>query len=217
MKRPGIRLVSALLAASASLFGTVVAAHADTVPVRAARTAVVSADQSVQAKVAALLARSGVPAASQDRINALVAKLPADIDTRIAAATTPLLRDASDSTWTDIVNSVINPGDYQCSSTPVRDWLVHDLTLTDQLIYAILGPAPDPEPAVAESRPFGLTDREYEVLKLVGQGLTNAEIGRTLFISAKTVSVHVTSIMRKLGVSTRVQASTIAARTGILD
>jgi uncharacterized protein YabE (DUF348 family) len=69
MKRPGIRLVSAFLAASASLFGTVVAAHADTVPVPAARTAVVSADQSVQAKVAALLARSGVAAANQDRIS----------------------------------------------------------------------------------------------------------------------------------------------------
>lgn len=80
-----------------------------------------------------------------------------------------------------------------------------------------LSPAPDPEPPARESRPFGLTDREYEVLKLVGLGLTNAEIGRTLFISAKTVSVHVTSIMRKLGVSTRVQASTTAARTGLLD
>jgi DNA-binding CsgD family transcriptional regulator len=75
-----------------------------------------------------------------------------------------------------------------------------------------LSPAPDPEPPARESRPFGLTDREYQVVKLVGQGLTNAEIGRTLFISAKTVSVHVSSIMRKLGVSTRVQASTIAAR-----
>jgi DNA-binding NarL/FixJ family response regulator len=64
---------------------------------------------------------------------------------------------------------------------------------------------------------FGLTERELAVLRLLGQGRTNAEIGRMLFISPKTASVHVTNILRKLGASSRVQAATIAERARLLD
>jgi DNA-binding CsgD family transcriptional regulator len=64
---------------------------------------------------------------------------------------------------------------------------------------------------------FGLTERELAVLRLLGQGHTNAEIGRLLFISPKTASVHVTNILRKLGAGSRVQAATIAERAGLLD
>jgi DNA-binding CsgD family transcriptional regulator/tetratricopeptide (TPR) repeat protein len=71
-----------------------------------------------------------------------------------------------------------------------------------------------PSPAAT---PFGLTDRELAVLKLLGQGKTNSEIGAALFISRKTASVHVTNILRKLDVSTRVQAAAVAERTGMLD
>jgi DNA-binding NarL/FixJ family response regulator len=62
-----------------------------------------------------------------------------------------------------------------------------------------------------------LTERELAVLRLLGQGHTNAEIGRMLFISPKTASVHVTNILRKLGAGSRVQAATIAERAGLLD
>ena len=51
-----------------------------------------------------------------------------------------------------------------------------------------------------------LTPREAEVLRLMGQGLGNGEIARRLFISEKTVKVHVSHIFEKLGVETRVQA-----------
>jgi DNA-binding CsgD family transcriptional regulator len=64
---------------------------------------------------------------------------------------------------------------------------------------------------------FGLTERELAVLRLLAQGHTNAEIGRMLFISPKTASVHVTNILRKLGAGSRVQAATIAERAGLLD
>jgi DNA-binding CsgD family transcriptional regulator len=64
--------------------------------------------------------------------------------------------------------------------------------------------------------PFGLTDREMAVLRLVGHGKTNSEIGATLYISRKTASVHVTNIMRKLRAGSRVQAATIAERAGLL-
>jgi len=52
-----------------------------------------------------------------------------------------------------------------------------------------------------------LTPRELDVLRLVAAGKTNSEIGHELFISAKTASVHVSHILQKLGVSSRVQAA----------
>jgi DNA-binding CsgD family transcriptional regulator/tetratricopeptide (TPR) repeat protein len=60
-----------------------------------------------------------------------------------------------------------------------------------------------------------LTDRERQVLALVAAGRTNREIGTTLYMSPKTASVHVTHILEKLGVKTRVQAAVEAARLGL--
>ena len=62
----------------------------------------------------------------------------------------------------------------------------------------------------------GLTDREVDLLRLVARGLTNSEIGAELFISAGTAGVHVSNILRKLGVSGRVQAAGIAHQMGLL-
>jgi DNA-binding CsgD family transcriptional regulator len=69
---------------------------------------------------------------------------------------------------------------------------------------------------IAAPTPFGLTERELAVLRLLGEGLTNTQIGSALFISPKTASVHVTHILRKLGVTTRAHAATVAARQGLL-
>jgi DNA-binding NarL/FixJ family response regulator len=62
-----------------------------------------------------------------------------------------------------------------------------------------------------------LTDRELEILRLVSDGLTNAEIGYQLGISAQTVKNHVTSILRKLAVNDRTQAVVTALRRGWLS
>ncbi|HXP58446.1 MAG TPA: response regulator transcription factor, partial [Streptosporangiaceae bacterium] len=62
---------------------------------------------------------------------------------------------------------------------------------------------------------FGLTEREREVLRLLAAGQSNPEIARTLFISAKTASVHVSNILAKLGVSGRVEAAAVAHRLGL--
>ncbi|HLX35582.1 MAG TPA: AAA family ATPase [Candidatus Limnocylindrales bacterium] len=59
---------------------------------------------------------------------------------------------------------------------------------------------------------FGLSGREKEVLGLIVQGRTNREIGERLFISQKTVGVHVGNILAKLGVSGRVEAAMVAVR-----
>lgn len=61
-----------------------------------------------------------------------------------------------------------------------------------------------------------LTARESEILKLVADGRTNGEIGKQLFISTKTVSVHVSNILAKLGASGRTEAAAIARRTGLV-
>ena len=77
-----------------------------------------------------------------------------------------------------------------------------------------------PQPAAADQTPaperYGLTGRELAVLRLLAAGRSNAQIGAELYISPSTASVHVTSILRKLGVSSRVQAAALAERAGLL-
>jgi predicted ATPase/DNA-binding CsgD family transcriptional regulator len=70
-------------------------------------------------------------------------------------------------------------------------------------------------PAARELDQLGLTAREVAVLRLVAQGLTNRQIGHELAISAGTAGVHVSNLLRKLGVTSRVQAATAAHRLGI--
>jgi DNA-binding NarL/FixJ family response regulator len=88
------------------------------------------------------------------------------------------------------------------------------------------------EPLLAELRALGgpgarrasgpgaahqaLTARESEILKLVADGRSNGEIGKQLFISTKTVSVHVSNILAKLGASGRTEAAAIARRQGLV-
>jgi DNA-binding NarL/FixJ family response regulator len=64
--------------------------------------------------------------------------------------------------------------------------------------------------------PYGLTGRELAVLRLLAAGRSNAQIGAELYISPSTASVHVSSILRKLGVTSRVQAAAVAERAGLL-
>ena len=65
---------------------------------------------------------------------------------------------------------------------------------------------------VSPFAPLGLTAREDEVLRRVAAGYTNQQIAHDLFISESTAGVHVSNILRKLGVSNRVQAAAIAHR-----
>jgi DNA-binding CsgD family transcriptional regulator/tetratricopeptide (TPR) repeat protein len=73
-------------------------------------------------------------------------------------------------------------------------------------------PAPAEDSEVGR---LGLTERELTVLSLVAEGHTNREIGESLFISEKTASVHVSRILAKLGVRSRVEAATSAHRLGL--
>jgi DNA-binding CsgD family transcriptional regulator/tetratricopeptide (TPR) repeat protein len=72
------------------------------------------------------------------------------------------------------------------------------------------GPASEQSPGIA-----GLTARETEVLALVAAGRSNRDIAAELFISAKTVSVHVSNILAKLHATSRTEAAAIAHRAGL--
>jgi DNA-binding NarL/FixJ family response regulator len=82
--------------------------------------------------------------------------------------------------------------------------------------------SPDPDAGsqatpLAEPERLGLTAREFEVLRLVADGRGNREIAGELFISAKTVSVHVSNILGKLSVATRGEAAAVAHRLRLFD
>ena len=83
---------------------------------------------------------------------------------------------------------------------------------------AATAPPADPtsEPAAPPGADLGLTARELEVLALVAQGRSNRQVAETLFISAKTASVHVSNILAKLGVASRVEAAAVAHRLGLV-
>lgn len=74
----------------------------------------------------------------------------------------------------------------------------------EMLVSLTRGHAPD---ALQE-----LTEREREILRLIGAGLTNREIGARIFLSEKTIKHHVTNILQKLQVRSRVEAALFAAR-----
>ena len=63
---------------------------------------------------------------------------------------------------------------------------------------------------------LSLSTRETEILRLVAQGRDNTEIAQELYLSPSTVKNHVSSILDKLGVDSRVQAAVRAARAGIV-
>ena len=77
--------------------------------------------------------------------------------------------------------------------------------------------SPSRAAAPPPAAPLGLTPRELEVLQLLGRGYTNTQIAERLFISRKTASAHVSSILGKLGAGRRAEAAAIAARLDLLS
>ena len=80
-----------------------------------------------------------------------------------------------------------------------------------RLVSRLRSPAPTPEPVTNP-----LTPREVEVLRAVSRGLSNADIGRELFIGEATVKTHLLRAFAKLGVDDRTRAVTAAMERGIL-
>ncbi len=86
-------------------------------------------------------------------------------------------------------------------------------TVTRMVIGGYLGAGTQPE-LVAQSA--AMTVRERDVLALLGQGLSNADIGYRLHLSAATVKDYVSAVLTKLAVSNRVQAAVVARQAGLV-
>ena len=81
-------------------------------------------------------------------------------------------------------------------------------------LTAMGGRVPRPRRAATREHPGGLTEREAEVLELLADGASNADIASSLGISARTAEHHVSAVLAKLGAATRVDAVVLAAGRG---
>jgi DNA-binding NarL/FixJ family response regulator len=84
--------------------------------------------------------------------------------------------------------------------------------LLDQVAHRLPSPVTTTADGLAE-----LTPREREVLQLMAGGLTNAEIAGALFVSEPTVKTHVSSVLAKLGLRSRIQAVIYAYEAGVVS
>jgi DNA-binding NarL/FixJ family response regulator len=97
--------------------------------------------------------------------------------------------------------------------TVARGQSLLDPSATTRLMARLRGGQQEEKP---DALP-GLTDREREILALIGEGLTNRQIGQRLYLAEKTVKNHISRLLAKLGVERRVQAAVIATQTQTQD
>lgn len=100
----------------------------------------------------------------------------------------------------------------------VRDLAVGGAVLDPGVAARVLAAVADGERAAEPARRLlaSLSEREREVLVLIGQGMSNAEIGGTLHLSEATVKGYVSSVLGKIGAVNRVQAALVAFRGGLI-
>lgn len=87
-----------------------------------------------------------------------------------------------------------------------------DPATTGRLLDSLRG---EPEAAGEQGPLSDLAPREREILALIGDGLTNREIGKKLYLSEKTVKNNISRLLSKLGVERRIQAAVIATQAGV--
>ena len=92
------------------------------------------------------------------------------------------------------------------------DSLLSPAITTRVIAHFVRTPRPTPPKELDD-----LSEREREVFRLIARGLSNAEIGKQLYISETTVKTHVTHILQKLYLRDRVQAVVLAYETGYFD
>jgi DNA-binding NarL/FixJ family response regulator len=100
----------------------------------------------------------------------------------------------------------------------VRDLARGGAVLDPGVAARVLAAVADGERAAEPARRLltSLSEREREVLQLIGQGMSNAEIGGALHLSEATVKGYVSSVLGKIGAVNRVQAALVAYRGGLI-
>lgn len=121
----------------------------------------------------------------------------------------------------EMYDEMISPGRGRPTLTPAAaaeemTRLVGDGALASEDLKGILDAAGVAGPIVEVERPAGLTEREIDVLALLGRGRSNRQIAETLGISPKTVGTHVEHIYAKAGVTTRAAATLFAVQNGLI-
>jgi DNA-binding NarL/FixJ family response regulator len=89
-------------------------------------------------------------------------------------------------------------------------------TVTRRLVETYVRQPTLPADGAVPPRLRDLTERELDVLRALGRGLSNAEIGRELYMAETTVKTHLTHVLAKLGLRDRVQAVIVAYETGLI-
>ncbi len=99
-------------------------------------------------------------------------------------------------------------------ASPLQD-RIEGLARRGRITLTANEPAPTPSPGQSVAEDLGLTPREMEVLAQLVLGRTDRQIAEELYISKKTVSVHVSNILRKLDAANRIDAAEIGQRAGL--
>jgi DNA-binding NarL/FixJ family response regulator len=104
-----------------------------------------------------------------------------------------------------------------CSA--VRDAVAGDVLLSPDVTRRLVEHfTTQPPPGNATPQPLrGLSEREVEILRLIAEGLSNAEIARRLYVAESTIKTHVSNILTKIDARDRVQAVVIAYRTRLVS
>lgn len=89
-----------------------------------------------------------------------------------------------------------------------------DPATTARLMSSLRGEPRGPGAGTTDAALSGLSPREREILLLIGDGMTNRQIGEQLFLSEKTIKNHISRLLAKLGVERRVQAAVLVTRSG---
>jgi len=129
------------------------------------------------------------------------------VDAVRAGAGGYLLKDASKDLLVHTIRAV-NSGGMLIKTSLFREAILSSANVTDDQ---------SKEKRIGATAPNGLTPRERDVLRLVTEGQSNKEIGRSLSISEDTAKKHVQTILSKLGVSDRTQAAVKAVRAGLVE
>jgi DNA-binding CsgD family transcriptional regulator len=117
----------------------------------------------------------------------------------------------------DVDAQLLGPDDMTRPLVGVMEREVRDADAGDERSAALVRSMVGADEEQPKRDTFGLSAREREVLAEIARGRTNREIGERLFISQKTVGVHVGNILSKLGVSGRVEAAAVAIRLDLTE